>query len=117
MKKLLIIAMAIGTLSCGSTKESTDDIATKEQTQTKPAEGISTQVDGAVNGTIKDMRFKDGCDFVISVMLDNKVVLLEPGMLDNKYKVDGKAVQLIYTPSRRQSKCTGTMPITIEKIK
>ena len=37
--------------------------------------------------------------------------------LDEEFKVDGKAVKLIYAPSRRESKCKGTMPIMIEKIK
>ena len=112
MKILLTIALAIGTFACGTTKETA-----KEQTQTKPVETVIETIDDAVKGTIKDMRKTDGCDFVISVVMDGKNVLLEPLGLDEKFKVDGKSVTLIYTPSRRQSKCMGTMPIMIEKIK
>ena len=110
MKKLLFIALALGTFACGTTKESTKE-------QTKPVDTVTELADGAVNGVIKDMKKTDGCDFVIAIKLDGKDVMLEPLALDEKYKVDGKTVQVIYTPSRRQSKCKGTMPITIEKIK
>jgi len=110
MKKLLFIALALGTFACGTTKESTKE-------QTKPVDTVTELADGAVNGVIKDMKKTDGCDFVIAIKLDGKDVMLEPLALDEKYKVDGKTVQVIYTPSRRRSKCKGTMPITIEKIK
>ena len=112
MKNLLIIALTLGMFACGSTKEGTTD---RNKTQTKPVEAEMS--DTAVNGTIKDMRKTDGCDFVIAVSMNGEEVLLEPLDLDEQYKVDGKAVQLIYATSRRPSKCMGTMPIMIEKIK
>jgi hypothetical protein len=112
MKNLLIITLAIGMFACGSTKETSTD---QSKTQTKPLE--TELIDGATSGTVKDMSTTDGCDFVIAVTLDGNEVLLEPLVLDEQYKVDGKAVQLIYATSRRASKCIGTMPITIEKIK
>lgn len=112
MKNLLIMALAIGMFACGATKETSTD---QSKTQTKPAE--TELADGAVRGIVKDMRKTDGCDFVISVDINGEEVLLEPLELDETYKVDGKAVQLIYATSRRASKCMGTMPIMIEKIK
>ena len=74
-------------------------------------------IDGATSGNVKDMSTTDGCDFVITVILDGSEVLLEPLKLDEQYQIDGKAIQLIYTFSKRQSKCMGTMPIMIAKIK
>ncbi len=112
MKNLLFIALTIGMIACGSTKERAAD---QTKTQTKPAE--TETIERLVSGTIKDMRKTDGCDFIIAVTIDQKEVLLEPLELDEKFKEDGKNVQLIYTSSRRQSKCMGTMPIMIEKIK
>ena len=112
MKNLLFIVLTIGMIACGSTKESTTEQA---KAQTKPVE--TEPMESFVRGTIKDMHKTDGCDFVISVTIDEKETLLEPLKLDEKFKEDGKIVQLIYTFSRRQSKCMGTTPIMIEKIK
>ena len=103
MKNLLIIALAFGVFACDATKESTTD--------------VTEQVDLITTGIVKDMRKTDGCDFVIAVTIDGNKTLLEPLGLDEEFKVDGKAVKLIYAPSRRESKCKGTMPIMIEKIK
>lgn len=114
MKNLLIIALAFGVFACGSTKESTTD---QIKSETKPVETVTKQVDLITTGIVKDMRKTDGCDFVIAVTIDGNETLLEPLELDEQFKVDGKAVKLIYAPSRRQSKCKGTMPIMIEKIK
>jgi hypothetical protein len=110
MKKLIMIACAVVLFSCGNSKETTNGENTDNNTNT-----TETMKD-AVTGTIKDMTKTDGCDFIIEVTVDGKVIKLEPLALDEKYKVDGKTVKLIYLPSRRQSKCMGTMPITIEKI-
>ena len=112
MKNLLIITLALGIFACGSTKETSTEQA---KTQTKPVE--TETIEGLVSGVVKDMRKTDGCDFVIAVTIDDKEVLLEPLELNESFKVDGRAVQLIYVASRRASKCMGTMPITIEKIK
>jgi hypothetical protein len=114
MKNLLIIALAFGVFACGSTKESTTD---QIKSETKPVETVTEQVDLITTGIVKDMRKTDGCDFVIAVTIDGNETLLEPLELDEQFKVDGKTVKLIYAPSRRQSKCKGTMPIMIEKIK
>lgn len=112
MKNLLFIALAFGMFACGSTKEGATD---QTKNETKPVE--TENVEALVSGIVKDMRKTDGCDFVISVTVDGTDILLEPLALDEQFKVDGKAVQLIYMASRRASKCMGTMPITIEKIK
>jgi|GEM_PF-2399309 len=113
MKKLLIIVLALGMFACGATKESTTTDLAKNQT--KPVE--TENIEGAVHGIIKDMRKTDGCDFVIVVSIDGNKTLLEPLALDEQFKVHGKSVQLVYTPSKRASKCMGTMPIMIHKIK
>ena len=104
----MIIACAIAMFSCGNGKEVTEGENTENNT--------TEMVKDAVTGTVKDLTKTDGCDFIIEVTIDGKAVQLEPLALDEKFKVDGKTVKLIYTPSRRMSKCTGTMPITIEKI-
>jgi hypothetical protein len=108
MNKLMIIACAIAMFSCGNGKDAADGTTDDNNT--------TEMVKGVVTGTVKDMTKTDGCDFIIEVTIDDKAVQLEPLALDEKFKVDGKTVKLIYTPSRRMSKCTGTMPITIEKI-
>lgn len=112
MKNLIIIGLAFGLFACSSTKESSSKL-TKAETKPMQTENAT----GEVSGIIKDMTKTDGCDFVIAVTIDGSETLLEPLELDSKYKVDGKAVSLIYQSSRRASKCMGTMPITIEKIK
>lgn len=105
MKKLMIIIFAFGMFSCGNGKEATGS--------NNDVVEISKEM---VSGIVKDMTSTDGCDFVIEVSIDGQTTLLEPLSLGDEYKVDGKAVKLIYTPSRRASKCGGTMPIVIEKI-
>jgi len=113
MKNLLIIVLALGMFACGSTKESTTTDLAKNQT--KPVETES--MEGVVHGVVRDMRKTDGCDFVIAVAIDGNKTLLEPLALDEQFKVHGKSVQLVYTPSKRASKCLGTMPIVIHKIR
>jgi len=111
MKNLLIIVLALGMFACGSSKESAT-----EQIK-NPVKPVATE--SVITGVVKDMRKHDGCDFVIAVvMADNrKETLLEPLELDEEFKVHGKAVKLSYTVSKRRSKCLGTMPIVIHKIK
>jgi hypothetical protein len=104
MKKFIIIILAVGIFSCGNGKETAVSTDAVEVTK------------DMVNGTIKDMTKTEGCDFVVEVIIDGETTLLEPLSMDAMYKVDGKTVKLIYTPSRRASKCMGTMPITIQKI-
>ncbi len=100
-------SLALAMMACGTGKDVNDTDNTDDSVE---------MVSDAINGTVKDMTKTDGCDFVIEVMLDGNTTLLEPLALDDKYKVDGKSVKLAYTPSRRASKCAGTMPITIQKI-
>jgi hypothetical protein len=107
MKKLMIIACALAMFACGNGKNATNGNPNKDTTEIAK---------DAINGTVKDMTKTDGCGFVIEVTLDDKLVSLDPGGLTDEFKVDGKKVKLIYTPSKRMSKCMGTMPIMIEKI-
>jgi len=111
MKKIMIIALAFGVFACGNSKEVADS-------NTSTTETVTETVEGMVSGVVKDLTATNGCDFVIVVTVSGNELNLEPLALDQKYKVDGKAVKLIYTPSRRMSKCesANTMPITIDKI-
>ena len=106
MKTLLILSLALGLYSCGNSKESQDQNNTTQEV-----------AQSFVSGTVIDMTSKEGCDFIIAIQIDGNEIKLEPGALADEFKVDGKSVQLIYTPSRRMSSCMGTQPITIEKIK
>ena len=103
MKNLMIIIFAFGMFACGTGKDIVE----------------STDVDGKVvmiDGIVKDKTNDDGCGFVIEVSIDGKTTNLEPLALEDKYKVDGKAVKIAFSPSRRLSKCGNSMPITIDKI-
>jgi hypothetical protein len=103
MKNLMIIVFAFGIFACGTGKEITD----------------STEVEDKVvmiEGVVKDKTNADGCGFVIEVSIDSKRIVLEPLALEDKYKVDGKAVKIAFSPSKRLSKCGSSMPITIDKI-
>lgn len=103
MKKLMIIIFAFGMFACGNGKEIVD----------------STEVDGKVvmiDGVVKDKTDDNGCGFVIEVSIDGKTTDLEPLALEDKFKVDGKAVKIAFSPSKRLSKCGNSMPITIDKI-
>lgn len=103
MKKLMIIVFAFGMLACGNGKDSADH-------------GTSTDKYTLISGVVKDKTDDNGCGFVIEVSIDDKTVVLEPLVLDDKYKVDGKSVKLAYSVSKRASKCGNSMPITIDKI-
>ena len=110
MKKIITMAViAISILSCGNEKNVTDN-QTKTNTTTENVEKM-------VNGVVKDMSTKGGCGFIIVVKVNGNATQLEPLSLADEFKVDGKQVQLLYTPSRRPSKCMNSMPITIDKIK
>lgn len=99
----MIIVFAFGMLACGTGKNSADN-------------GTTTDKFVMVNGTVKDQTDDNGCGFVIEVSLDGKTLTLEPLALDDKFKVDGKSVNLAYSVSKRASKCGNSMPITIDKI-
>ncbi len=107
MKKLMIIICALAIFGCSNSKDATNGTPNNTTTEI---------VKDAINGTVKDMSKTDGCGFIIEVSLDDKLVSLDPGELTDEFKVDGKKVKLVYTPSRRMTTCTGTMPIMIEKI-
>tara|TARA_B100000809_G_C14829729_1_gene420578 strand:+ start:133 stop:450 length:318 start_codon:yes stop_codon:yes gene_type:complete len=103
MKNLIIIVLVFGTFACGTGKEITD----------------STEVDGKIvmiDGIVKDKTNDGGCSFVIEVSMDGKTTVLEPLALEDKYKVEGKAVKIAFSPSKRLSKCGNSIPITIDKI-
>ena len=99
----MIIVFAFGMIACGTGKDVVD----------------STDIDGKVvliDGVVKDKTNDDGCGFIIEVSIDGKTTDLEPLALDDKFKVDGKAVKIAFSPSKRMSKCGNSMPITIDKI-
>ena len=119
IKNVLIIAVLLGTLGCGNSKnvdkgddtEKTDTTVVGETPYT-----INTETE-FIEGVVADRANDNGCQFIIQVNINGTNVDLEPGELDDQFKVDGKKVQLKYSLSKRQSLCGDTMPIIIIEIK
>ena len=108
MKKILMIIFLAGIVACGETKEIVEE-SVNETTVEVTEEAVD---EAMLEGLVKA---DTDCGFIIQVKIDDKIVKLEPLELADEFKEDGLAVKLIYTASRRPSKCLG-MPIVIEKI-
>jgi hypothetical protein len=108
MKNILMIAFLAGIVACGETKEIVEESVNETTEEVTEVAVDKAMVDGVV-------KTDTDCGFIIQVKMDDKIVKLEPLDLADEFKEDGLAIKLIYTPSRRPSKCLG-MPIVIEKI-
>lgn len=108
MKKILMITLLAGIVACGETKEIVEENVTETTEEVTEVAVDKAMVEGVV-------KTDADCGFIIEVKMDSKIVKLEPLELADEFKQDGLAIKLIYTASRRPSKCLG-MPIVIEKI-
>ena len=120
IKSVFIIALSLGVIACGNSKEvdvSTDVTPAVDTVSTSDDSVVINTETSFVDGTIADRKNGRGCQYIIQVTINGNDINLEPGELDEKFKVDGKAVQLKYASSKRQSLCDDTMPIMIIEIK
>jgi hypothetical protein len=119
IKNVLIIAILFGVIGCGNSKNTdtgNETVGTDTTTVNENPNIINTETD-FVDGIVSTGTNDAGCEYIIKVNINGKEVNLEPGALADEFKVDGKQVQLKYSPSKRQSICGDSMPIMIIEIK
>lgn len=91
--------------SCGETKA--------VQTEEKEKEEIT-----GVIATVTTDYASEGCAALLEIEEDGEMVLLWPIELEDRFKVDGKKVQIVFHSSRiAQTDCQKGRPVVIETIK
>ncbi len=91
--------------SCGETKE----------VQTEEKEKV--EITGVI-ATVTTDYASEGCAVLLEIKEDEEMVLLWPIELEERYKVDGKKVQIVFHSSRIvQTDCQKGRPVVIETIK
>ncbi|MBI3133548.1 MAG: hypothetical protein HYZ14_02625 [Bacteroidetes bacterium] len=118
------IAALVLVTACHSRKQAETASAPATETGMVQYDTLVTPQNGSVNfvlnytGIVRDMSQHEGCGFMIELDAGNgEKLLLEPLMLDEKYRVDGKKIEFSYTDSRRPSQCTlPSKPIVIDTI-
>lgn len=91
--------------SCGETKE------------VLPEEKGGKEITGVI-ATVTTDYAAEGCKVLLEIEENGEMVLLWPIELEDKYKVDGKKVEIVFHSSRiAQGECQTGRPVVIETIK
>ena len=69
---------------------------------------------GSTIGTIRDLRGMDGCQFIVELEDETRLI---PMKLDARFRKDGLRVTFTFKPAQAMTTCMSGLPVYITHIK